>query len=152
MTAWSKLRADFVAQVMKQIAGRENPAGGAGVQEAQVLKGITAAELVHKMDADYGVALSWNCTNCHRFAAQGDFANDTSNNKVRARFMQRMVNDINRPTAQALSARHTEDRLRNLPSRLQRAARAGVSDSRARKARRVASLPATPRSSSPAAR
>lgn len=90
-----KLRADFVAQVMKQIAGRENQPAEQVFKNVQVLKGITAADLVHKMDADYGVALSWNCTNCHRFAAQGDFANDTSNNKVRARFMQRMVNDIN---------------------------------------------------------
>jgi hypothetical protein len=47
------------------------------------------------MDEEYSVGLSWNCSNCHRFAAQGDFASDTSNNKVRARFMQQLVNVIN---------------------------------------------------------
>jgi hypothetical protein len=91
----SKLRAVFVAQVMQQIAGRENQPAEQVFKNVQVLKGLTAVQLVHKMDEDYGVALSWNCTNCHRFANQGNFASDTSNNKVRARFMQQMVNDIN---------------------------------------------------------
>ena len=57
--------------------------------------GITAVELVRKMDQDYSVAMSWNCTNCHRLAAQGNFASDTATDKRRARFMQQMTNDIN---------------------------------------------------------
>jgi hypothetical protein len=61
----------------------------------QVLKGITAAQLVQVMDKQYGEALSWNCTNCHRFAPQGNFASDTSTDKKRARFMQQMTNDLN---------------------------------------------------------
>ena len=51
-----KLRAVYVAQIMQEIAGRENRARRASVQERQVLKGITAAELVHKMDKDYADA------------------------------------------------------------------------------------------------
>ena len=90
-----KLRAVYVAQVMSRIAGRENQPAEQVFKNVQVLKGITAAELVQKMDKEYSVALSWNCSNCHRFAAQGDFASDTSSNKVRARFMQQMVNVIN---------------------------------------------------------
>ena len=106
-------------------------------KNVQVLKGITAAELVHKMDKDYGDALSWNCTNCHRLAPQGNFASDTSTDKKRARFMQQMTNEINLVTAaEALSEGHAEGDLRDLSSRLQRAAAAGVPDPRARQAGR----------------
>ena len=91
----TKLRAAYVAQVMQQIAGHENEPAEQVFKNVQVLKGITAAELVHKMDKDFGEALSWNCTNCHRFAPQGNFASDTSTDKKRARFMIQMTNDIN---------------------------------------------------------
>lgn len=91
----AKLRAVYVAQVMAQIAGRENQPAEQVFKNVQVLKGITAAELVHKMDKDYATAMSWNCTNCHRLAPQGNFASDTSTDKRRARFMQQMQNDIN---------------------------------------------------------
>jgi hypothetical protein len=91
----TKLRAAYVSQVMKQIAGRENEPAEVVFKNVQVLKGISAAALVRKMDEDYGVAMSWNCTNCHRLAPQGNFASDTSADKRRARFMQQMVNDIN---------------------------------------------------------
>jgi len=103
----AKLRAVYVAQVMQRIAGHENEPAEQVFKNVQVLKGLTAAQLVHKMDADYGVAMSWNCTNCHRFAPQGDFANDTSNNKRRARFMQQMVNDINQVELPKLYPRDT---------------------------------------------
>ncbi|MFI5230313.1 MAG: photosynthetic reaction center cytochrome c subunit family protein [Gemmatimonadales bacterium] len=103
----AKLRAVFVAQVMQQIAGRENEPAEQVFKNVQVLKGLTAAQLVHKMDEDYGVALSWNCSNCHRFAARGDFASDTSNDKRRARFMQQLVNDINTVTLPKLYQRDT---------------------------------------------
>ncbi|MEP6492725.1 MAG: c-type cytochrome [bacterium] len=91
----TKLRAIYVAQIMTKIAGHENEPAENVFKNLQVLKGITARELVRKMDKDYGEALSWNCTNCHRLAPQGDFASDTSKDKVRARFMQQMTNDIN---------------------------------------------------------
>jgi photosynthetic reaction center cytochrome c subunit len=91
----AKLRAVYVAQVMSKIAGRENEPAEKVFENVQVLKGITAAQLVHKMDKDYAEALSWNCTNCHRFAPQGNFASDTSTDKKRARFMQQMTNEIN---------------------------------------------------------
>lgn len=90
-----KLRAAYVAQIMQQIAGHENEPAEQVFKNVQVLKGLTAAELVHKMDKDYGEALSWNCTNCHRLAPQGNFASDTSQDKKRARFMQTMQNEIN---------------------------------------------------------
>jgi len=91
----AKLRSVYVTQIMQQIAGHENEPAERVFKNVQVLRGITAAELVHKMDQDYAVALSWNCTNCHRLAAQGNFASDTATDKRRARFMQQMTNDIN---------------------------------------------------------
>jgi hypothetical protein len=91
----AKLRAAYVATVMKSIAGHENEPADQVFKNVQVLKGITAEQLVHKMDKDYAEALSWNCTNCHRLAPQGNFASDTSNDKKRARFMQQMTNTIN---------------------------------------------------------
>jgi hypothetical protein len=97
----------YVAQVMAEIAGRENQPAEQVFKNVQVLKGITAGELVQKMDKEYSVALSWNCSNCHRFAAQGDFASDTSANKKRARFMQQMVNVINTEQLPKLYPRNT---------------------------------------------
>ena len=91
----TKLRAVYVAQVMKQIAGHENEPADKVFKNVQVLKDLTAEQLVHKMDKDFGEALSWNCTNCHRFAPQGNFASDTSTDKKRARFMITMQNEIN---------------------------------------------------------
>ncbi len=90
-----KLRAVYVAQIMSQIAGRENDPAEQVFKNIQVLKGITARELVTKMEKEYATPLSWNCTNCHRLAPQGNWASDTSNDKRRARFMQQMTNDIN---------------------------------------------------------
>lgn len=103
----TKLRANYVAQIMHKIAGRESEPAEHVFENVQVLKGITAAELVRKMDKDYGEALGWNCTNCHRFAPQGNFASDTSNDKRRARFMQQMQNDINLVTLPKLYPKDT---------------------------------------------
>jgi hypothetical protein len=91
----AKLRAMYIAQMMQKIAGRETQPAEQVFENIQVLKGLTAAALVHKMDKEYAEALGWNCTNCHRLANQGDFASDTSTDKRRARFMQQMQNDIN---------------------------------------------------------
>src|SRR5438045_4819761 len=91
----AKLRTGYVAQIMQSIAGRENQPADQVFKNVQVLKSLTAAELVHKMDTEYGHALSWSCTNCHRLANQGNWASDTAQDKKRARAMQIMVNDIN---------------------------------------------------------
>ncbi len=91
----AKLRAAWVTQVMASIAGRENQPAEQVFKNVQALKGLTAAQLVHKMD-DFGMALGFNCTNCHRLAPQGNFASDTSTDKKRARFMIGMTDSINK--------------------------------------------------------
>jgi hypothetical protein len=90
-----KLRAAYVTQVMASIAGRENQPADQVFKNVQVLKNLTAAQLVQTMDKEYGRAMTWNCTNCHRLAPQGNWASDTSADKKRARFMQTMTNEIN---------------------------------------------------------
>jgi hypothetical protein len=102
-----KLRAVYVAQIMGEIAGKENQPAEQVFKNIQVLKGITAAELVHKMDKEYATPLSWNCTNCHRLANQGNWASDTAQDKKRARFMQQMTNDINLVTLPKLYPKDT---------------------------------------------
>jgi hypothetical protein len=91
----ARARAFYVAQVLQSIAGHENEPAERVFKNVQVLKGITAAQLVHKMDEEYGVALSFSCTNCHRLNVPTTWASDTANDKKRARAMQLMVNDIN---------------------------------------------------------
>src|SRR5215467_14193412 len=103
----AKLRASYIATVMQSIAGRENQPAEQVFKNIQVLKGITAAELVHKMDKEYATPLSWNCTNCHRLANQGNWASDTATDKKRARFMQQMTNDINLVTLPKLYPKDT---------------------------------------------
>lgn len=103
----AKLRAVYVAQVMQQIAGHENEPADRVFKNVQVLKNLTAAQLVQTMDTVYGRQLSWNCTNCHRFANQGNWASDTSANKTRARFMQQMTNEINTAQLPKLYPRDT---------------------------------------------
>jgi hypothetical protein len=102
-----KLRAVYVAQIMTQIAGHEYEPAEQVFKNVQVLKGITAADLVHKMDKEYATPLSWNCTNCHRLANQGNWASDTATDKRRARFMQQMTNDINLTTLPKLYPKDT---------------------------------------------
>jgi hypothetical protein len=103
----AKLREVYVAAVMKEIAGRENQPAEVVFKNVQVLKGMTAAALVTKMNDDYATAMSWNCTNCHRLAAQGNFASDTATDKKRARFMQLMVDTLNMVTLPKLYPKNT---------------------------------------------
>src|SRR5215831_1606831 len=53
----AKLRASYVATVMQSIAGHENEPADRVFKNVQVLKGITAAQLVRKMDKEYGEQL-----------------------------------------------------------------------------------------------
>jgi len=87
-----KLRAARIQVMLTQIAGHENEPAEQVYKNVQLLKGITAAELLQKMD-EFGHALSWQCGNCHRL---NDFAADSGlRNKARARGMLTMLADIN---------------------------------------------------------
>jgi hypothetical protein len=77
--------------VADQIVGHENEPAEKVFKNIQVLKGITAKELLSKMD-EFGNALSATCTTCHMGT---DWADDSRPNKARARIMINMVAAIN---------------------------------------------------------
>jgi len=78
--------------MLQQIAGRENEPAEQVYKNVQVLKGLTAGDLLKKMD-EFGHALSYSCANCHRTT---DFAADSGlRNKARARGMVTMLADVN---------------------------------------------------------
>jgi|CXWL01.1.fsa_nt_gi hypothetical protein len=86
-----KLRAGVLKTVAATIAGRENQPAESVFKNIQVLKGKTAAELLQTMEA-YSNALTGQCTTCH---VAGSWADESRQNKSRARIMQTMVNSIN---------------------------------------------------------
>lgn len=86
-----KLRAGVLQTVGATIAGRENEPAEVVFKNIQVLKGKTAAELLKTMEA-YSNALTVQCTACH---VAGSWADESRQNKGRARIMQTMVNAIN---------------------------------------------------------
>ena len=86
-----KLRAGVLKTVAATIAGRENEPAEAVFKNIQVLKGKTAAEVLTTME-NYSNALTAQCTTCH---VAGSWADESRQNKSRARIMQTMVNAIN---------------------------------------------------------
>ncbi|MBL0179718.1 MAG: photosynthetic reaction center cytochrome c subunit [Gemmatimonadetes bacterium] len=86
-----KLRAGVLKTVAATIAGRENEPAEVVFKNIQVLKGKTAAEVLTTME-NYSNALTAQCTTCH---VAGSWADESRQNKSRARIMQTMVNSIN---------------------------------------------------------
>ncbi len=85
------LRAGVLKTVAATIAGRENEPAEVVFKNIQVLKGKTASELLAMMES-YSNALTAQCTTCH---VAGSWADESRQNKGRARIMQTMTNAIN---------------------------------------------------------
>jgi photosynthetic reaction center cytochrome c subunit len=77
---------------MKQIAGRENEPAGTVFKNVKLLKDVPAGEFLKTMDEIYGRGLGMVCTGCH-IADKWD--DDSRKNKIIARQMQRMTNELN---------------------------------------------------------
>jgi hypothetical protein len=86
------LRTATRAQVMKDIAGRENEPAGTVFKNVQVLKDMPAGRFVVLMDSTWGRALGRNCTDCH---IANQWASDSLNRKKTSRMMASMVEAIN---------------------------------------------------------
>ena len=86
------LRTATVQAVMKSIAGRENEPATTVFKNVQLLKDMTAGQLLTAMDQTYGRALSQNCTSCH---VVNQWASDSIPRKKTARIMIAMMNAIN---------------------------------------------------------
>jgi hypothetical protein len=88
----STIRTATLAQVMKDIAGRENEPAGTVFKNVQLLKDMPAGKFLASMDQDFGRALSHNCTDCH---IKDQWASDSLNRKKTARVMIAVVNGLN---------------------------------------------------------
>ena len=86
------LRTATLQTVMKSIAGRENEPATTVFKNVQLLKDMTAGQLLTAMDQAYGRALSQNCTSCH---VANQWASDSLQRKKTARIMISMMNAIN---------------------------------------------------------
>jgi hypothetical protein len=86
------IRRATVAEVLAEVAGRENEPAGKVFKNVKLLKQMPVTEFLKTMDESYGRGLGYTCSNCH---VDKDFANDTKKGKVIARQMQVMTTGIN---------------------------------------------------------
>jgi hypothetical protein len=86
------VRKAVVDSLMAQIAGREDSSSQVVFQNLELMQDTTAGHLVKLMD-EYSVAMGRNCEFCH---LPGKWADDSKENKKRARVMIQITNAINR--------------------------------------------------------
>ena len=85
-------QAQKIAELTKQIAGKENLPGEQVFKNIQVLKGIPAGRLLRIMELGYSRSLGVNCTHCH---VVDQWDKDDKPAKPIAREMSKMVQTIN---------------------------------------------------------
>lgn len=85
-------QAQKIAELTKQIAGKENLPAEQVFKNIQVLKGIPAGRLLRIMELGYSRSLGVNCTHCH---VVDQWDKDDKPAKPIAREMSKMVQTIN---------------------------------------------------------
>jgi hypothetical protein len=85
-------RAVYVKEVMAAIAGKENEPADKVFKNVQLMKTVTAGQLVAAMDQGIGRGTGKGCNDCH---VTTDWASDTLARKKTARTMLGIVNSIN---------------------------------------------------------
>jgi hypothetical protein len=85
-------QAQKIAELTKQIAGKENLPAEQVFKNIQVLKGIPAGRLLRIMELGYSRSLGVNCTHCH---VVDQWDKDDKPTKPIAREMSKMVQTIN---------------------------------------------------------
>jgi hypothetical protein len=85
-------QAQKLAELNKQIAGKENLPAEQVFKNIQVLKGIPAGRLLRIMEMGYSRSLGVNCTHCH---VVDQWDKDDKPTKPIARDMSKMVQTIN---------------------------------------------------------
>jgi hypothetical protein len=85
-------QAQKLAELNKQIAGKENLPAEQVFKNIQVLKGIPAGRLLRIMELGYSRSLGVNCTHCH---VVDQWDKDDKPTKPIAREMSKMVQTIN---------------------------------------------------------
>ena len=84
--------AAFIAELKKQIAGREQEPAETVYKNIQMLKGVPAARLLGIMKIGYAGSLGVHCEHCHDTR---NWAGDDKAEKKVARQMIQMMRDIN---------------------------------------------------------
>jgi hypothetical protein len=82
----------YVKEVMASIAGKENEPAEKVFKNVQLMKTVTAGQLVAAMDQGIGRGTGKGCNDCH---VTTDWASDTLARKKTARTMLGIVNSIN---------------------------------------------------------
>jgi hypothetical protein len=85
-------QAQKIAELTKQITGKENLPAEQVFKNIQILKGIPAGRLLRIMELGYGRSLGVNCTHCH---VVDQWDKDDKPTKPIAREMSKMVQTIN---------------------------------------------------------
>jgi endogenous inhibitor of DNA gyrase (YacG/DUF329 family) len=83
---------ELIAELRKQIKGKEKEPAEAVYKNIDTLKGVPAGALLAIMDYAYRGSLGVKCAYCHD---PSDWASDAKSEKRIAREMSRMVHDIN---------------------------------------------------------
>jgi hypothetical protein len=94
--AWSSSpepgKEELLAELKKQIAGREQEPAEAVFKDIEVMKGRTAEQLLAVMDLGYSRSLGVGCGHCHDVA---DWPADVKPQKEVARQMTLMARELN---------------------------------------------------------
>ena len=85
-------REELVAELKRQIAGREQEPAEAVFKDIQLMKGRTAEQLLATMEMGFSRSLGVNCTHCHD---PKDWAADAKPQKAVTREMILMTREIN---------------------------------------------------------
>jgi hypothetical protein len=83
---------ELIAELRKQIQGREKEPAETVFKNIQILKGRSAGSLLSVMDFGYRASLGVRCSHCHETQ---NWASDDKSEKRIAREMSNMVRDIN---------------------------------------------------------
>ena len=122
-----KLRAVYVAQIMSQIAGRENEPGRASVQEHSSAQGHHGSGAGHEDGKGIRDAAELELHQLPPSRSAGELGQrHVERQTPRALHAADDERHQPRPAAQALPEGHAEGDLRDVPSRLQRAAAARI--------------------------
>lgn len=81
-----------LAELHKEIAGKENEPAGKVFMDIDVMQGVTAGQLLAVMEQGYARALGVTCAHCH---VPGDWQSNDKKEKQAARGMIRMNAQIN---------------------------------------------------------
>jgi hypothetical protein len=95
-----------IAEIKKQIAGKENEPAETVYKNIQILKGMPALQLLGIMKFAYAGSLGVRCEHCHNTQ---NWASDEKTEKKVARLMSQMTRDINEKQLKPMTGLKSEE-------------------------------------------